>query len=107
MNNLRSCTGAEVVLYATRGATDLPMQGIAFSTEGVAQFLEHVLKIDTQDFLCKMEVFAVQGIRGELINSTVQILILKSHVGAAENHQQHISTVRSAIWTEITEKLCM
>ncbi|KAG1740118.1 uncharacterized protein EDB91DRAFT_1082100 [Suillus paluster] len=36
LNNLKSHTGTEAMLYATPGSTDLPLCGIAFATEGIA-----------------------------------------------------------------------
>ncbi|KAI6100913.1 hypothetical protein EDD16DRAFT_1463800, partial [Pisolithus croceorrhizus] len=80
LHNLKSHTGVESMLYATRGTTDLLLRGIAFTTEGVADFLGSVMGIDTQDLVSKMEGFAIQGIKG-----------------AAENHQQCISNVRAAL----------
>ncbi|KAI6036211.1 hypothetical protein BKA83DRAFT_4042354 [Pisolithus microcarpus] len=80
LHNLKSRTGVETVLYATRGTTDLPLQGVAFATEGVADFMGSVMGIDTQDLVSKLEGFAVRGIKG-----------------AAENHQQRVSNVRAAI----------
>jgi len=51
-------------MYATRGTTDLPLQGIAFTTDGVKDFMGMVMGVDTNDFVSKMEGFAVQGIKG-------------------------------------------
>jgi hypothetical protein len=65
LNNLKSRTGVETMLFTTRGTTDMPMRGISFTTSGVENFLEGVLKTDTQDFLGKMEGFAIQGIQGK------------------------------------------
>ena len=42
------------------------MEGISFATKGVTQLLEQVFKLDTQDFLFKMQGYALQGIVGEL-----------------------------------------
>jgi hypothetical protein len=64
LNNLKSRTGAETMLFTTRGSTDLPLRGVAYATEGVNNFLEGAMKIDTQDFVGKMEGFAVQGVKG-------------------------------------------
>ena len=64
LNNLKSHTGIETMLFATRGSTDLPMKGVTFATAGVENFLEAVIKTDPQDFLGKMEGFAVQGVKG-------------------------------------------
>jgi hypothetical protein len=63
--NLKSHTGIETLLYATRGSTDLPLRGVAFETEGVKDFMGTVVGMDTLDFVSKMEGFAVQGVRGE------------------------------------------
>jgi hypothetical protein len=52
------------MLFVSSGTTDLPMRGVAFTTAGVENFLDGAMKIDTQDFLAKMEGFAIQGIKG-------------------------------------------
>jgi len=44
--------------------TDTPIQAVAFATEGVTDFMGKVMGIETQDFVGKMEGYAVQGIRG-------------------------------------------
>jgi hypothetical protein len=66
LNNLKSRAGVETMLFTTRGTTDLPLTGVAFTTEGVDHFLESAMKTDTQHFLGKMEGFAVQGVQGSL-----------------------------------------
>ena len=63
--NLKSRTGVETLLYATRGSTDLPLRAVAFETEGVKDFMGTVVGMDTLDFVSKMEGFAVQGVQGE------------------------------------------
>ncbi|KAG1792380.1 hypothetical protein EV424DRAFT_1280151, partial [Suillus variegatus] len=88
LNNLRSRTGAEAILYTTRGSTDLPLRGVAFATEGVDEFMSSVMNIDNQDLISKMEGFAVQGMKG-----------------AAKNHQKRCSNVRAAIRHEIQKGL--
>ncbi|KAG2114527.1 hypothetical protein DEU56DRAFT_748933 [Suillus clintonianus] len=88
LNNLRSRTGAEAILYTTRGSTDLPLRGVAFATEGVDEFMSSVMNIDNQDLISKMEGFAVQGMKG-----------------AAKNHQKRCSDVRAAIRHEIQKGL--
>ena len=40
------------------------MWSIEFTSAGVENFLNGTMKIDMQDFLVKMEGFAVQGIKG-------------------------------------------
>ena len=47
------------MLYATRGTTDLPLRGIAFTTDGIANFMGPVMGIETQTLISKMEGFAV------------------------------------------------
>ncbi|KAI6026437.1 hypothetical protein BKA83DRAFT_4462843 [Pisolithus microcarpus] len=80
LHNLRSRTGVETVLYATCRTTDLPLRGVAFATEGIADFMGSVMGIDTQDLVSKLEGFAVQGIKG-----------------VAENHRQCVSNIRATI----------
>lgn len=67
LHNLRSRTGVETLLYATRGTTDIPLQGFAFATEGVQNFVASVMGFDDQDFVTKMEGFAVQGMKGSYL----------------------------------------
>ncbi|KAI5989961.1 hypothetical protein EDD15DRAFT_2198310 [Pisolithus albus] len=88
LHNLKWHTGVETMLYMTRGTTDLPLRGIAFTTDGVADFVGSVMGIDTQDLVSKMEGFAIQGIKG-----------------VAENHQQHISNIHMALHNIINCKL--
>ncbi|KAG1886378.1 uncharacterized protein F5891DRAFT_1201046 [Suillus fuscotomentosus] len=66
LNSLNCCTGAETILYTTRGSTDLLLRGVAFATKGVQHFMSSVMGIDNQDLVSKMEGFAVQGMK-ELI----------------------------------------
>ena len=62
------------MLFAARGTTDLTTCSIMWATEGVQDFLQNVLKIDPQDFLCKMEGFAIQGLRGEQSSSELVLI---------------------------------
>jgi hypothetical protein len=55
------------MIFATRGTTNMPLRGVAFTTDGIENFLEGAMKTDTQDFLGKMEGFAIQGVRGAVI----------------------------------------
>ncbi|KAG2740597.1 hypothetical protein P692DRAFT_20851330 [Suillus brevipes Sb2] len=64
LNNLRSRTGAEAILYMARGSMDLPLRGVVFATEGVDNFMVSVMNIDNQDLISKMEGFAVQSMKG-------------------------------------------
>ncbi|KAF8228369.1 hypothetical protein L208DRAFT_1291848, partial [Tricholoma matsutake] len=57
----------ETMLFTMHSTTDMPMKGVAFATPGVKHFLDGVMKTDMQDFLGKMEGFAVQGIQGKPI----------------------------------------
>ncbi|KAG2054423.1 hypothetical protein BDR06DRAFT_1007838 [Suillus hirtellus] len=74
LNSLNSCTGTEVMLYMMRSTTDLPLHVITFTMPGVNHFMDSVIGINIQDFLSKMEGFAIQGIQG-----------------AASNHQKEVS----------------
>jgi hypothetical protein len=64
LNSLKCRTGAETILYTTRGSTDLPLRGVSITTEGVQTFMASVMGIDNQDLVMKMEGFAIQGIKG-------------------------------------------
>ncbi|KAG1894163.1 uncharacterized protein F5891DRAFT_961964 [Suillus fuscotomentosus] len=64
LNSLNCCTGAETILYTTRGSTDLLLRGVTFATKGVQHFMSSVMGIDNQDLVSKMEGFAVQGMKG-------------------------------------------
>ncbi|KAG1774227.1 hypothetical protein EV702DRAFT_974941 [Suillus placidus] len=88
LNSLNCRTGAETILYVTCGSTDLPLRGVTFATEGVQHFMQSVMSIDNQDLISKMEGFAVQGMRG-----------------AAKNHQQRVSEIRSSIRNIINRTL--
>ncbi|KAG1724775.1 hypothetical protein EDB19DRAFT_1834028 [Suillus lakei] len=70
LNSLNSRTGAEIMLYMTRGTTDLPLRAITFTIPGVNHFMDSVMGIDTQDFISKMEGFAIQGIKGEVTSKS-------------------------------------
>ncbi|KAG2337985.1 hypothetical protein BDR05DRAFT_1004606 [Suillus weaverae] len=88
LNSLHCRTGAETILYTTRGSTYLPLRGVAFATEGIEHFMHSVMGIDNQDFVSKMEGFAIQGVKG-----------------ATKNHQQRVSDARSAIRKIVTSGL--
>ena len=55
----------ELLIFATPGTSDMRMDSYSYATKGVDKFLEHSLKIDSQNFLCKMEGYALQGVYGE------------------------------------------
>lgn len=66
------------MLFSARGTTDLSMKSVAFATEGTENFLEGALKIDTQDFLGKMEGFAIAGVKGiSLIFILISLSLIK------------------------------
>ena len=94
----------ETILYTTRGSTDLPLRGITFATEGVGEFMTSVMNIDNQDFVGKMEGFAIRGIRGGFyfwpLRCSTDVM-----TGAAKNTQQRCSELRASIRQVITEKL--
>ncbi|KAL4074892.1 hypothetical protein V8B97DRAFT_2022503 [Scleroderma yunnanense] len=85
LHNLKSCTSIKTIFYATHGTTDLPLQGVAFNTKGIEDFMGTVMGIGTQDLVSKMEGFAVQG--------------------AAKNHQQCVSQLHAVICEIINCKL--
>ncbi|KAG0702914.1 hypothetical protein DFH29DRAFT_804326, partial [Suillus ampliporus] len=88
LNSLKCHTGAESILFTTRGSMDLPLRGVTFATEGVQHFMGSVMGIDNQDFVSKMEGFAIQGMKG-----------------ARKSHQQLISDTRASIRQLINVKL--
>ncbi|KIL54246.1 hypothetical protein M378DRAFT_92922 [Amanita muscaria Koide BX008] len=88
LDNLKSRSGVETLLFSARGTTDLPFTAVSFATEGVHNFLEQSMKTDQQEFLGKMEGYALQGIKG-----------------VAKNHQKRVSEIRANIRSEITECL--
>ncbi|KAG2052116.1 hypothetical protein BDR06DRAFT_973291 [Suillus hirtellus] len=88
LNNLRSHTRAEAILYAIRGSMDLPLHGVTFTTEGVEEFMTSVMNIDNQDLISKMEGFIIQGIKG-----------------FAKNHQKCCSNVYAMIHQQIQKEL--
>jgi hypothetical protein len=97
------------MLYVTRGSTDLPLRGITFkfASEGVEDFMSSVMNIDNQDLISKMEGFAIQGMRGdsEFIGIVFIFTLIIRLSGAARNHQQHCSKIRSLIRQEINQAL--
>ena len=108
MDNLKAHTGIETILYATHGSTDLPLQGITFNTEGVDNFMESVIGVSAEDFVGKMEGFAVQGVQGDLSSfpsGKNNVYNHVCHLGAAKNHQQQVTQLRSSIREVINRKL--
>jgi hypothetical protein len=64
LTNLKARTGAECLFFACCGTTDLALRSISFSTERLENFLPLVLNIDEQDFVGKLEGFALQSLNG-------------------------------------------
>lgn len=52
------------MLFITRGSTDTPLNGTAFTMPGVKDFLPSVLKLDKLEFLARMDGYAIQGLKG-------------------------------------------
>ncbi|KAG1769948.1 hypothetical protein EV702DRAFT_1202611 [Suillus placidus] len=88
LKSLNCRTGAESILYTTRGSTDVPLRGIAFATQGVENFMDTVMGVNNQDLVSKMEGFAVQGMKG-----------------SAKNHQKRVSDKCTEIRNIINRKL--
>ncbi|KAG2338064.1 hypothetical protein BDR05DRAFT_856401, partial [Suillus weaverae] len=88
LNSLCSRTGAETIMYMTRGTTNLPLHGVTFAAEGVQEFMESAMGINNQDLVSKLEGFVIQGMPG-----------------AAKNHQQRVAKVRALIHSKINEAL--
>ncbi|KAG1867507.1 hypothetical protein C8R48DRAFT_599185 [Suillus tomentosus] len=88
LKSLHCRTGAESILYTTRGSMDVPLRGVVFATQGVDNFMDTVMGIDNQDLVSKMEGFAVQGMKG-----------------SAKNHQKRVSDKRAEIRDIINRKL--
>jgi hypothetical protein len=64
LENLRLRTGIEALLFLTRGTTDFALNGVSFATEGVADFMSTTVKIDEQDFVHRLEGYALNGLKG-------------------------------------------
>jgi hypothetical protein len=62
--NLKAHTGAEFLFYGCPGTSDLALRLMSFATECLEEFLTQVLNIDEQDFMAKMEGFALQCLTG-------------------------------------------
>ncbi|KAG9310640.1 hypothetical protein JVU11DRAFT_9215 [Chiua virens] len=67
------CTGTEMMLFTVRGSTDLSLEGVTFTTPGMQEFITAMMGVDHQDFLAKMEGYALQGlkvkVRRKIINN--------------------------------------
>ncbi|KAF8330272.1 hypothetical protein F5887DRAFT_1081863 [Amanita rubescens] len=88
LEKLNSRSGVEAMVFVTRSTTGLPLRSRSYNTPGIAGFMETTMKIDQTDFLGKMEGFSLQGLKG-----------------AAKNHQQRVSELRSQIRQSINVKL--
>jgi hypothetical protein len=58
----------EAQLFATRSSIDVPLKSITYATAGVENFMESTLKLDKMDVLGRMEGYALQGLKGNLIS---------------------------------------
>ena len=86
------------MLFTMRGTTDMPLAPVAFTTDGVDNFLEGALRTDTQDFLGKMEGFTIQGVKGmNVACKFIDIFLLTFFIGSAKNHKQHVSAARANV----------
>lgn len=65
LNSLKCQTGTETILYTMHDLTNLPLGGITFATEGINVFMTLVMNIDNQEFVTKMEGFALCGLCGD------------------------------------------
>ena len=52
------------MLFAVRGTTDVVLNSITFATAGVEDFMSTTMGVDQQDFVAKLEGYAIQGIKG-------------------------------------------
>jgi hypothetical protein len=93
--NLQSRTGAEALLFITRSTTDTNFRSISFATEGVEGFLTQVYKLDIQDFIGKLEGYAVQGIGGKCaVYEDCQRLTNLGHRGCQEFETARVGTAQ-------------
>jgi len=51
-------------MFLTRGTTDLSLTGIAYCSSGMQNFQSEVYKIDEQDYINRMEGYALLGLKG-------------------------------------------
>ena len=52
------------MLFVTCGSMDTPLNGTAFMTPSIEDFLLSVLKLDKLEFLAQMDGYAIQGLKG-------------------------------------------
>jgi hypothetical protein len=83
----------------------MAIKPMVFATQGVENFMEGAMKIDVQDFVSKLEGFAVQGVVGMRVQLRYSCPILNTYLGAAKNHQQRVSAIRANIRSEILNGL--
>ena len=103
---LRARTGAETILYTTRGTTDIPLYGISFATQGVENFMGTVMNVENQDLISKMEGYAVQGVHGKRCRSHILTEMYLAS-GTASNYRQCVRHICSQIRSIITKGLRM
>lgn len=63
-DNLHARTGTEAIFFTTRSSSDVALKNLYFTTPGVKDFMEMTLKIDPNQFLAKMEGYAINGLKG-------------------------------------------
>jgi hypothetical protein len=105
--NLRSRTAIEALLFVTRGTTDLGLQGVSFATEGVERFLLDVQKVDPQDFMGRLEGYAIQGLKGKAATEHVWFEKYSHVTGAAVNAKARVSAARTTLRQDINTGLGM
>jgi hypothetical protein len=94
------------MLVITCGTTDMPLVPVAFTTDGVNNFLEGALRTNTQDFLGKMEGFAIQGVKGmNVACKFIDIFLLIFFIGSAKNHKQYVSAAHANVHDLMGERL--
>jgi hypothetical protein len=77
-------TGIEALLFLTRGTTDFTLNGVSFATEGVADFMSTTIKIDEQDFVHRLEGYALNGLKGIYYLSLLSHNSLYARCGAKQ-----------------------
>ena len=54
----------ETMLFAVCDTTDVVLNSITFATAGVEDFMSTTMGVNQQDFIAKLEGYAIQGIKG-------------------------------------------
>ncbi|KAF9234799.1 hypothetical protein BU15DRAFT_65425 [Melanogaster broomeanus] len=66
LTSLHVRTSTETILFTTHGSMNLLLNGVAFATEGVEDFLGSVMHLNKQDLISKMEGYALQGVQEDI-----------------------------------------